>query len=318
MNSKRIIIFGSNSYIARNFCYYVKNLERNDYYYLIGYSLSENINPYLDEFHQMDLSKTFIEIECNNFYVNFASYSHVDYSFQNPMKILKNNIGIAKNIIIEVNKKFNYDFKNNFIHISTDEVEVEGGPTSPYSWSKLAQEVILHDKVKIVRLNNVYGKESDYDDLEPKQPIIWHQLNRLRNGEIDKIDLVANYTEITRNFMPVHEVSKYLFKNACKFFNDPLDFDAQALRRSKGDDAQALRRSKNDEVIKSVIKNTEPDKLYKGYTRTIAKFIKDYMKKYNYFNYSLKFKIVENRPKTDWSYPVGLKTVSKEKYLKYL
>lgn len=301
MNCKRIIIFGSNSYIARNFCYYVKNSRPwRDQKYLIGYSLSKNINPYLDEFYQMDLSKTFIELDCNDFYINFASYSHVDYSFQNPMKILKNNIGIAKNIAIEVNKKFNYDFKNNFIHISTDEVEVEGGPTSPYSWSKLAQEVILRDKVKIVRLNNVYGKESDYEDLEPKQPIIWHQLNRLRKSEIDKIDLVANYTEITRNFMPVNVVSKYLLNNVCKFFDDSLDF----------------------EVIRPIMKrnkfNSEPDKLYKGYTRTIAKFIKDYMKKYNHFNYSLKFRIVENRPKTDWSYPVGLKTVSKEKYLKYL
>lgn len=279
--SQRIVVCGSNSYICRNFCFYIKNILKKDVY-IIGISKNESRNLFIDMFIQHDLSESFpfMSIESDkipDLIINFASYSHVDKSFKSPSEFLKNNLGIARSLSKITNIPI--------IHISTDEVEVEGGPTSPYSWSKLAQEEILSSKsnVHFIRLNNVYGTcNLTNKDLYPTQPIIWNQLNKLRDGEINEINLVSNYSKISRNFLPVIIVCEYL-----SFYV----YNMNSLGKM--------------------------NKIYLGRTRTIKKFIKDYLNKWNLLN--PKFRLIEPREKTDYSYPVNKEEmISKRDYILYV
>lgn len=275
---KKIVVCGSNSYICRNFCFYIKNILKKDIY-IIGISKNESRNLFIDKFIQHDLSESFpfMSIPIPDLIINFASYSHVDKSFKSPSEFLKNNLGIARSLSQVI--------KIPIIHISTDEVEIEGGPTSPYSWSKLAQEEILSSKsnVHFIRLNNVYGTcNLTNKDLYPTQPIIWNQLNKLRDGEIKELNLVSNYSKISRNFLPVIIVCEYL-----SFY------------------------------IYNMTSLGKMNKIYIGRTRTIKKFIKDYLNKWNLSN--PKFRLVEPREKTDYSYPVNKEEmISKRDYIKYL
>lgn len=274
--SRKIVVCGSNSYICRNFCFYIKAILKKDIY-IIGISKNESRNSFVDEFVQHDLSESMPKLENVSMIINFASYSHVDKSFKSPSEFLKNNLGIARSLSQVV--------KIPIIHISTDEVEVEGGPTSPYSWSKLAQEEILSSKpnVYFIRLNNVYGTcNLSNKALYPTQPIIWNQLNKLRDGEIDELNLVSNYSEITRNFLPVIVVCEYL-----SFYI----YNIQVMMKM--------------------------NKVYIGRRRTIKKFVKDYLNKYSIQN--PRFRLVEPREKTDYSYPVNKEEmISKKDYIKYL
>ena len=276
--SRKIVVCGSNSYICRNFCFYIKAILKKDVY-IIGISKHESKNSFVDEFVQHDLSESFpfMSIPIPDLIINFASYSHVDKSFKSPSEFLKNNLGIARSLSQVV--------KIPIIHISTDEVEVEGGPTSPYSWSKLAQEEILSSKsnVYFIRLNNVYGTcNLTNKELYPTQPIIWNQLNKLRDGEIKELNLVSNYSKISRNFLPVVIICEYL---SFYIYN-----------------------------MNSLMKM---NKIYIGRTRTIKKFIKDYLNKWNIQN--PRFRLVEPREKTDYSYPVNKEEmISKKDYIKYL
>lgn len=275
--NKRIVVLGSNSYICRNFCYYLKKVMMKNTVEIVGVSKNKSRNFFIDKFIQHDLSESLPKIENVNLIINFASYSHVDESFKSPMDFLKNNIGIARNLsrVKQIP----------IIHVSTDEVEVKGGPTSPYSWSKLAQEEILtkNNNVKIIRLNNVYGTVNLTNiELYPTQPIIWNQLNKLRDGKIKQLDLVSNYSEISRNFLPVVIVCEYL-----TFY------------------------------IYNYRSMAKMNKVYIGRKRTIKKFIKDYLNKWNVIN--PKFRLISPREKTDYSYPVNKdEMISKKDYYKYL
>lgn len=278
-----IILLGSNSYIARNFTFYLRKKFAD--YCLIGYSKNKiSSNFYLDEYHSLDLSilNNWDKIKISKsvkFIINFASISHVDYSFNNVNETLRNNLGIARGLKYLREQYLNKGIK--FIHVSTDEIEVKNGPTSPYSWSKLAQEKIISSSdIKIVRLNNIYGVIENLTELYPTQPIIWNNLNKMKRGEIKYLSVVSNYGEITRNFMPIIVI--------CKFLSDKL---------------------KNPNDLSDLTR------IYKGYPRTIKQFIKDYMKKYSNYNYI--FKIIQNRPKTDYNYPV-IKSVSKAVYKDWL
>ena len=278
MNYKRrIVVLGSNSYICRNFCYYLKKILMKNEIELVGISKNKSRNFFIDIFIQHDLSISLPKVENVSMIINFASYSHVDKSFKSPSDFLRNNLGIARNL-----SKIT---KIPIIHVSTDEVEVKGGPTSPYSWSKLAQEEILKNNknVRFVRLNNVYGTCNLTNiELYPTQPIIWNQLNKLRDGKIKELDLVSNYSKISRNFLPVVIVCEYL-----SFFT----YNFHSVRKL--------------------------NKIYIGRKRTIKKFIKDYMNKWNLQN--PKFRLVPPRETTDYSYPVNKEEmISKKEYVKYL
>lgn len=184
----KFIIFGSNSYFARNFCYYIKRI-MNDVY-LIGVDILENTNNYIDEFYQHNLCNYCdkLSIFNNQIIVNFASLSHVDESYIIPLKFMKNNTGIAKTLLKLHPSKG--------VHISTDEVI---NHSNPYSISKWNQEAILKESNWIfVRPNNLYSAFDFKDDLMPTQPTLWNNIRK--NNELS---MVESAYKITRNFLPV-------------------------------------------------------------------------------------------------------------------
>lgn len=184
----KFIIFGSNSYFARNFCYFLKHV-MNDVY-LTGIDILENTNNYIDEFYQHNLCNYCNKLSMFNdqIIINFASLSHVDESYKDPLRFMKNNNGIAKTLLKLHPSKG--------VHISTDEVIDH---SNPYSMSKWNQEALLKDSDWIfVRPNNLYSAFDFKSDLMPTQPTLWNNIRKNEN-----LFMVKSADKITRNFLPV-------------------------------------------------------------------------------------------------------------------
>ena len=116
--------------------------------------------------------------------MHFAAQSHVDLSFGNSFSFTKNNV-IGTHVLLECAKEKNI---NLFLHVSTDEVYGEVGPsdpdlletailcpTNPYAASKAAAEMLVNAysksfklPVMIVRSNNVYGPHQFPEKVIPK------------------------------------------------------------------------------------------------------------------------------------------------------
>jgi dTDP-glucose 4,6-dehydratase len=112
--------------------------------------------------------------------VNFAAETHVDNSIRNPEIFLETNVLGTLNLLEEARK---HDFK--FLQISTDEVygSIREGefseqdkldPSSPYSASKAAAELLLQSYIKTysvnglgVRCSNNYGHFQNAEKLIP-------------------------------------------------------------------------------------------------------------------------------------------------------
>lgn len=194
MNYDEIIVFGSNSYFCRNFCYYIKLIKKWNVR-LIGYDMeTNNKNPWLNEFKCVDLSHDLNDDFNNKIIINFASLSHVDKSFEQPDYVMKNNVGIA-HTLKGLSPKLG-------IHISTDEVELA---SNPYSKSKKQQEEILNETSWIIiRFNNLYGCFNL--NCLPTQPILWNNLIHY-NGVLK---VVKSFNIIKRNWLPVGVACEYI------------------------------------------------------------------------------------------------------------
>jgi len=115
---------------------------------------------------------------------HFAAQSHVDNSFSDPVMFTRENV-VGTHTLIETFRVHKPSVK--FIHFSTDEVygTWKSGhaftendmlsPTNPYSASKAAAEMIVQAyitsfnmDVKIIRCNNVYGRNQYPEKLIPK------------------------------------------------------------------------------------------------------------------------------------------------------
>lgn len=201
---RKYVIFGCCSYFARNFSYYLKMKEGSvggDRCQIVGVDILDNVEPhkniYLDEFIKFDLTKIDYNLTQfnNHIIINFASLSHVDESYKNPIHFWENNTGIALTLSMLKPSKG--------IHISTDEVISH---TNPYSKSKLKQEEILENtNWLIVRPNNLYS--SFNENCLPTQNTLW---NVLRKQE--QINLVESACKIKRCFLPVQIACEELWK----------------------------------------------------------------------------------------------------------
>lgn len=199
MKPGKIILFGSNSYLCRNFSFLMKSKIPDCK--LIGLDKDDDINPWLDSFIKYDLTVFSNDLKQFNdeYIINFASNTSVDDSFKNDEEFTDNNIKIAMTLS-KINPKFG-------IHISTTSVEKM---SNPYAISKYGQELILQSCVyenwNIIRLNNLYGAFNSHC-LPVKNPkILW---NVLRNGV--NINMVYDYQIIKRNFLPVQVVCDKLY-----------------------------------------------------------------------------------------------------------
>ena len=127
------------------------------------------------------LKQLFININFD-LIIHLAAESHVDNSFESPLKFTQNNV-IATQNILECIRIINPSIK--MIHFSTDEVvgdQNEEGeledyyhPTNPYAASKAAAEMLIKSYIKsykldiiITRCNNIYGQNQYLEKVIPK------------------------------------------------------------------------------------------------------------------------------------------------------
>jgi dTDP-glucose 4,6-dehydratase len=124
-------------------------------------------------------------IEKNDVIINFAAESFVDRSISNAIPFLESNVNGVFTILELIKKN-----KKRFVHISTDEVygslkeesaveETRFNPSSPYSATKAAAELLINSYVKtydsdclITRCTNNYGPRQFAEKLIPKTIIL--------------------------------------------------------------------------------------------------------------------------------------------------
>jgi len=187
----KLLVTGCFGFIGFNFVNYIKDKYGNDVFIYgidsIESSCSEKnkeISKNLEGFEHKKININ--DLDQENFdkvdiIINFAAESHVDNSIYNPELFIDTNVkGTAK--------VANYAIKNEidkFIHISTDEVYGSNennyskendklNPSSPYSSSKAAAEMILNGYTKTygyefitVRPANNYGIFQQPEKLIP-------------------------------------------------------------------------------------------------------------------------------------------------------
>tara|TARA_B110001454_G_scaffold205610_1_gene215348 strand:+ start:57 stop:1043 length:987 start_codon:yes stop_codon:yes gene_type:complete len=120
-------------------------------------------------------------IKNNDVVVNFAAESFVDRSISNAIPFLESNVNGVFTILELIKKN-----RKRFVHISTDEVygslkeksaveETRFNPSSPYSATKAAAELLINSYVKtydsdclITRCTNNYGPRQFAEKLIPK------------------------------------------------------------------------------------------------------------------------------------------------------
>lgn len=125
--------------------------------------------------------------------IHFAAESHVDRSISNPNSFIENNVSSTTKLLIAFNEYYKNSSeiekkKIKFLYVSTDEVygelkKLEPSfteknllqPSSPYSASKAASEMIALSYIKtfelpilITRCSNNYGKYQYTEKLIPK------------------------------------------------------------------------------------------------------------------------------------------------------
>ena len=118
--------------------------------------------------------------------IHMAAQTHVDNSFNTPMRFTHDNV-IGTHNMLDLAKNKCTKLKK-FIHISTDEVygevslthdgcteETLHNPTNPYSASKAAAEMFVKSyyssfklPIVIVRSNNVFGPRQYHEKIIPK------------------------------------------------------------------------------------------------------------------------------------------------------
>lgn len=210
-----IHITGASGYIASNFIYKYKNeLLKNKIKLYDLVELPEEIKEFNPNFIKGNISETFKDQVFNSgdIILNFASYSHVDFSFNNAAQVNAMNCTIGDTI-----RK--YCLKNRYlrlIHISTDEVTTQ---SSPYSKSKAYQEerVKTLPRYTIIRLNNVYGNSEAF-------PIIQNQPCLIPNTIKNKCLFIQGDTKHnSRNFLHIEYVCGKIMDEIKKMVISPID-----------------------------------------------------------------------------------------------
>ena len=197
---KKIHLFGCNSYLCRNFSYFIKTQISN--IKLIGLDKKELINPWIDEYINYDLINYSDELKQfdNEIIINFASNTSVELAnaFADDSEYIMNNVKIAETIV-KIKPKYG-------IHISTTSIIKL---SNSYSKSKFKQEEILKNNLNwhIIRLNNLYGAYNTHCHPVINPRVLWNVLN-----ENITINVVEDYKIIKRNFLPIQYACEKLYE----------------------------------------------------------------------------------------------------------
>lgn len=188
--SKKVIVTGSAGFIGSHFVEHIlantdwkivgldsfrhrgdtARLVKNERYTVHTCDLAQPISHRIEDLHDAD------------YFVNFASESHVDRSITEPRSFIENNVSLAISAF-EFAKVFNI---KKFIQISTDEVygaaptgvaHAEWSPiipSNPYAASKAAQEAIAISwwrtyQLPLIIVNgmNMFGERQDPEKFIP-------------------------------------------------------------------------------------------------------------------------------------------------------
>lgn len=196
---KNILVTGGAGFIGSNFCHYIYKNFKEDYRIFvldkITYAANlENLKGLDYKFYKGDIGDAYhlsqiLEQDKIDIVFNFAAETHVDNSISGPDIFIEANIISLYNLV-----KVFLDYQNNhkkdakLIHISTDEVfgdlemndpkfteKTPYNPSSPYSASKAAGDMIINSYCRTFGLNaiilhctNNYGLRQFPEKLLPK------------------------------------------------------------------------------------------------------------------------------------------------------
>jgi dTDP-glucose 4,6-dehydratase len=227
-----LFIYGSSSFIAKNFIKYIVNKKKIKNIFLFDkkkdnefYDLLCNVKK--THFFKIDLSKgslsNFFDKYKPTHLINFAAETHVDKSIQFPENFYYNNIKIVTNLLSDLKNYQNKKNKIKFIHISTDEVfgslklkdniftEYSNyNPLNPYSASKASCDLIIKSHFNtyglnflIVHLSNNFGPFQNIEKLIP-----YSLFNIIHNR---KIPIYGKGNNV-RDWLFVKDTAKILYK----------------------------------------------------------------------------------------------------------
>lgn len=169
----KILITGGSGFIATNFLQYLMSVEEPIDVRIFDLLAGQDLTKWEDVEKAWNWEPDAV--------VNFASFTHVDESIENPRRYWENNIGLQINVLEACRK---YDCR--LLQISSSEVYGTAQyvpmdekhplcPHSPYSLSKLVQERACYSwwktyelDVSIVRLFNLFGPYQQRQKLVPK------------------------------------------------------------------------------------------------------------------------------------------------------
>ncbi|WP_226670488.1 dTDP-glucose 4,6-dehydratase [Metabacillus litoralis] len=207
MNRKKILVTGGAGFIGGNFVQYMVNKYYNYDIYnldlltyagdLTKHHIIQNKSNY--HFIKADIADSeainiLFSQEKFDFVVHFAAESHVDRSITDPEVFVRTNV-LGTQVLLDAAKQAGI---SKFIHVSTDEVygELEFDPTtyfsedtplqpsSPYSASKAASDLLVHAynktyglPINITRCSNNYGPYHFPEKLIPLT------ISRILNGQ---------------------------------------------------------------------------------------------------------------------------------------
>ena len=205
----KYLITGGAGFIGSHFVEMVLNQEKDALVYNLDkltYAGKLENMPFLEDkrhfFIQGDICDQILVsnlFKAHNFdvVVNFAAESHVDNSITDPSIFIQTNVFGVVNLLNNA-REYWKDYSNHlFVQISTDEVYgtlAQTGsfdenstikPSSPYSSSKAAADLITYSYYKTYRLpilitrsSNNFGPRQDTEKLIPK--VIFNLLNGLK------------------------------------------------------------------------------------------------------------------------------------------
>lgn len=178
----RILVTGSNGFIATNLYQYLTTLEPQPLIRLFDKRYGQDLTRWED----VDSAwRNFQPDAC----INLASNTHIDTSIKNPRQFYENNLELVVNVLeacrkydtrlIQISSSEVYGTNQNFNTVQDYATPMDEyhalKPHSPYAWTKLCQDRAVYSwwqtyelDASVVRPFNQYGPHQQLEKMIPK------------------------------------------------------------------------------------------------------------------------------------------------------